>query len=143
VLQACAATSGCVAYIGISYRAQAVADGLGQAALENSAGKFELPTPATITDSVNSFVSLTPPNETISMIDGPSADGNGYPIVNYEYAVVSTQQPDAGRASAIKAFLSWVITAGNGAKYLDPVGFQPLSPSLVALGTAQIAEIGS
>ena len=38
-------------------------------------------------------MSLTPPNETISMIDGPSADG--YPIVNYEYAVVSTSQPDA------------------------------------------------
>ena len=143
VLQACATTPGCVAYNGISYLAKAQADGLGEAALENSAGKFTLPTPAAIADSVNSFVSLTPPNETISMIDGPSAEGNGYPIINYEYAVVSTRQPDAGQASAIRAFLTWVLTTGNAPAYLDTVGFQPLSPALVTLGEAQIAEVGS
>ena len=143
VLQACATTPGCVAYNGISYLAKARADGLGEAAIENSAGKFTLPTPTAITDSVDSLVSLTPPNETISMIDGPSADGNGYPIVNYEYAVVGARQPDAGRASAIRSFLTWVITTGNGRAYLGPVGFQPLSASLVTLGEAQIAEIGS
>ena len=143
VLQACAATPGCVAYNGISYLAQAQSDGLGEAALQNSAGNFTLPTAAAITDSVNSFVSLTPPNETISMIDGPSADRAGYPIINYEYAVVSTRQPDAARASAIRAFLTWVITTGNAPGYLDTVGFQPLSPALVTLGEAQIAEVGS
>jgi phosphate transport system substrate-binding protein len=143
VVKACATTSGCVAYNGISYLAMAQADGLGEARLENAEGTFTLPTAAAITDSVDSFVSLTPPNETISMIDGPSADGKGYPIVNYEYAVVSTHQRDAAQASAIRAFLTWVITTGNGAAYLDPVGFQPLSASLVTLGEAQIAEIGS
>jgi len=143
VLQACATTQGCVAYNGISYLAKAQARGLGEAALENSAGNFTLPTPAAIVDSVDSFVSLTPPNETISMIDGPSARGAGYPIVNYEYAVVSARQPDAGQASAIRAFLTWVITTGNAPQYLDTVGFQPLSGSLVTLGEAQIAEIGS
>jgi phosphate transport system substrate-binding protein len=142
VLRACATTPGCIAYIGISYLAKAQADRLGEAALENSAGAFTLPTPAAITDSVDSFVSLTPPNETISMIDGPSADGNGYPIINYEYAVVSTRQRDGARASAIKAFLTWVITTGNDQPYLKTVGFQPLSAPLVTLGKAQIAEIG-
>jgi phosphate transport system substrate-binding protein len=143
VLQKCAATAGCVAYNGISYLAKAQANGLGEAALENSAGKFTLPTPTAIVDSVDSFVSLTPPNETISMIDGPSADGNGYPIVNYEYAVVSRRQRDAVRASMIRAFLTWVLTTGNGPAYLRTVGFQPLSATLVTLGEAQIAEIGS
>ena len=143
MLQACATTPGCVAYNGISYLAQAQTDGLGEAALQNSAGNFTLPTPTAIADSVDSFVSLTPPNETISMIDGPSTGGNGYPIINYEYAVVSTRQPDAARASAIRAFLTWVITTGNAPGYLDTVGFQPLSPALVTLGEAQIAEVGS
>ena len=32
------------------------------------------------------------------MIDGPAA--GGYPIVNYEYAVVSTSQPSAGARPA-------------------------------------------
>ena len=141
VLSACAAASGCVAYNGISYLAQARSAGLGEAALANSAKNFTLPTASAIDDSVGSFASLTPPNETISMIDGPSADG--YPIVNYEYAVVSTRQPNAVAASAVKDFLSWVITTGNHTSFLGTVGFQALSPTLVQLGQDQIKEIGS
>jgi phosphate transport system substrate-binding protein len=74
------------------------------------------------------------------MIAGPAP--SGYPIVNYEYAVVKSVQPDAAKASAIKAFLRWVITTGNQAKYVNTVGFQPLPATLVALGEQQIAEIG-
>jgi phosphate transport system substrate-binding protein len=141
VVSACAATPGCVAYNGISYLAQAQSAGLGEAALANSTQNFTLPTASAINDSVRSFASLTPPNETISMIDGPSADG--YPIVNYEYAVVSTRQPNAVAASAVKDFLSWVITTGNHTSFLGTVGFQALSPTLVQLGQDQIKEIGS
>ena len=75
------------------------------------------------------------------MIDGPAP--SGYPIVNYEYAVVKSVQPDAAKASALRAFLRWVITTGNGPSYLKDLGFQPLSGPLVTLGEQQIAEIGS
>ena len=95
VLHACESTPGCVAYNGISYLSQAQAAGLGEAELANYSGDYTLPTAEAIQDSVASFVSLTPPNETISMIDGPSP--TGYPIVNYEYAVVSTRQPTRAR----------------------------------------------
>jgi phosphate transport system substrate-binding protein len=141
VLKACTDHPGCVAYNGISYLHQAQTAGLGEAALDNAAGKPTLPGADAIAASVGSFVSLTPPNETISMIDGPAADG--YPIVNYEYAVVSTHQPNAAKAAAIRAFLTWVITTGNNSSYLNTVGFQALSSTLVSLGKAQIAEIGS
>jgi phosphate transport system substrate-binding protein len=141
MMHTCQATPGCVAYNGISYLSQALAAGLGEAALANSAGQFTLPISATIQDSVADFVPIMPPDETISMIDGPAADG--YPIVNYEYAVVSTAQPDAGKAGMIRAFLKWVITTGNAASYLNTVGFQPLSSSVVTLDEQQIAEIGS
>jgi len=141
MLASCDATPGCVAYNGISYLPGAKQDGLGEAALANAAGQPELPTPQTILASISSFVSLTPPNETISMIDGPSS--GGYPIVNYEYAVVSTKQQSAAKASEIKAFLRWVITTGNQPAYLNAVGFQSLPPTLVTLGEAQIGEIGS
>jgi phosphate transport system substrate-binding protein len=139
VLHACETTPGCVAYNGISYLSQALANNLGEAELANYAGQYELPTAQAIQDSVASFVSLTPPNETISMIDGPSP--TGYPIVNYEYAIVSTRQPTADKASALRAFLKWVITTGNQPSYLGT--FQPLPEALVKLGEQQIAEIGS
>jgi phosphate transport system substrate-binding protein len=135
----CKATVGCVAYIGISYLTDALSRGLGEAQLANKLGQYELPTQATISVAVASFVSSTPTNETISMVDGPAS--GGYPIVNYEYAIVSVKQRSATTARDIKAFLHWAITTGNSAQYLDRVQFQPLPGPVVSLCDAQIAKI--
>jgi phosphate transport system substrate-binding protein len=136
----CKAAPGCVAYIGIAYLHTATAHGLGEAQLQNNAGAWELPNQASIDAAVQSFVSATPTNETISMVNGPSS--LGYPIVNYEYAVVSTNQPDAAKARDIKAFLHWVITQGNATQFLSLYQFQPLPKSIESLSDAQIAKIG-
>jgi phosphate transport system substrate-binding protein len=140
MLSVCEATRGCVAYIGIAYLSQATRAGLGEARLQNTVGQYVQPNQASIDAAVQSFVSATPPNETISMVNGPA--GNGYPIVNYEYAIVSTRQPDAAKARDIKAFLHWAITLGNSAQYLTTVQFQPLPKPIVLLSDAQIAKIG-
>jgi phosphate transport system substrate-binding protein len=136
----CTATPGCVAYVGIAYLSPATAGGLGYAALRNALGAYEAPVPKAIGAAVGSFVSSTPVNETISMVGGPAVAG--YPIVNYEYAIVSARQPSEARARDIKAFLHWAITSGNGPQYLSQVRFQPLPAPVVALSDAQIAKIG-
>ena len=134
------ATPGCVAYIGITYLTSAANGGLGYASLRNALGAYEAPAPKTIGTAVAGFVSTTPVNETISMVDGPAL--TGYPIVNYEYAIVSTKQRSAAKARDIKAFLHWIVTAGNAPQYLDQFRFQPLPASIVSLSDAQIAKIG-
>lgn len=136
----CKATPGCVAYIGIAYLTSATAGGLGYASLRNALGDYEPPTPKSIGTAVTTFVSTTPVNETISMVDGPAV--TGYPIVNYEYAIVSTRQRSTAKARDIKAFLHWVVTEGNAPQYLDQFRFQPLPASIVSLSDAQIAKIG-
>jgi phosphate transport system substrate-binding protein len=136
----CKATPGCVAYVGIAYLSSAIAGGLGYAALRNAQGAYEPPAPQAIGAAVASFVSSTPVNETISMVDGPA--GAGYPIVNYEYAIVNARQRSPAKARDIKAFLHWAITAGNAPRYLDTVRFQPLPRAVVSLSDAQIAKIG-
>jgi phosphate transport system substrate-binding protein len=136
----CAATPGCVAYVGIAYLSQATARGLGYAQLRNAPGAYEAPTAKAIGAAVGSLVSATPVNGTISMVDGPAA--TGYPIVNYEYAIVSSRQRSTAKARDIKAFLHWAITAGNAPQYLDQFQFQPLPASIVSLSDLQIAKIG-
>jgi len=136
----CEATPGCVAYVGIAYLTPATNAGLGYASLRNALGNYEPPAPKTIGTAVASFVSTTPVSETISMVDGPAV--TGYPIVNYEYAIVSTRQRSAAKARDIKSFLHWVITEGNAPQYLDRFRFQPLPASVVSLSDAQIAKIG-
>lgn len=138
----CAANKGCIAYIGISYLAKTQAAGLGTAAISNKSGKYLMPTAATISADASSFTASTPANEAISMINGPAA--NGYPIVNYEYAIVKTSQANAVQAEDIRAFLHWVVHTGQDATtFLDAVDFQPLPASVVAKSDALISKIGS
>jgi phosphate transport system substrate-binding protein len=140
MVTACAARPGCVAYIGISYLSAALAAGLGEAALASNAGQYELPTPATISAAVASFVSSTPATGTISMVDGPAP--GGYPIVNYEYAIVSRRQHRAAQARDLRAFLHWAITSGNAAQFLTANRLVPLPAAVAAQSDAQIEQIG-
>ena len=137
----CADTPGCVAYIGMSYLDQATQKGLGEAALANASGKYLLPDAKSIPAEAAGFASQTPANQVISLINGPAADG--YPIVNYEYAVVYSSQKDAATAQTLQAFLHWVVTDGGSQQYLGKVHFQPLPASVSKLSDAQIAQIAS
>jgi phosphate transport system substrate-binding protein len=138
----CAANKGCIAYIGISYLAKTQAAKLGTASIANKAGKFLQPTAATISAEASSFTASTPASEAISMIDGSAADG--YPIVNYEYAIVKTSQTSGVQAEDIRAFLNWVVHTGQSpTTFLDAVNFQPLPASVVAKSDALISKIGS
>jgi phosphate transport system substrate-binding protein len=142
MVQGCAATKGCIAYIGISYLSKTQDAGLGEAELKNSAGNFELPTAATVSAAAAALTGKTPANETLSMINGPATDG--YPIVNYEYAIVNTRQSNGTVAEDIRAFLHWAVHDGqDAATYLDAVDFQSLPATIVGLSDAQIAKIGA
>lgn len=137
----CAATKGCIAYIGISYRSMTNSDGLGEAMLQNGEGNYLLPGAASITAEAAHYASKVPANEAISMIDGPVA--GGYPIVNFEYAIVNKRQSSSSRASAIRNFLTWASspTKGSATKYLYQVNFEPLPSSVLFQSAAQLARI--
>ncbi len=134
----CQAIPGCVAYIGISYKSDTKAAGLGEAELANGAGQYELPTNATIAAAAASFPTI-PTTGTVSLIDS-SAPG-AYPIINYEYAIVQEIQPNADKAQDVQAMLYWAITTGNSGKYLSQVNFLPLPKAALAVSEALIAKI--
>ncbi len=140
-LPALAATPYSIGYVGISYGGAIAKAGLGTAMVENQNGKFLLPTPDSIADAAAQLDPRTPPYERISLVYAPG--DNSYPLINYEYAVVSKSQPDAATADALRSFLRWSIseTGGNAANYLKPVGFIPLPDFIRGLSEAQIRQI--
>jgi len=127
----CQRIPGCVAYIGISYESETQGDHLGLAALGNARGNYEVPAAGSITSEAAAFTPKTPADEAISMIYGDAA--GGYPIINYEYAIVPPKEQNATVGQAVKSFLDWAVslTGGNSASFLRQVNFQPL-PAAVA-----------
>jgi phosphate transport system substrate-binding protein len=135
----CQTIKGCIAYIGISYLAKTTAAGLGSASLANKAGKFTQATAKTINAALASFSGSTAASGSQSLINTSAA--KGYPIINYEYAVVKKAQPSAPQAAALKAFLKWTLTTGAASTFLSAVGFEPLPSNVLAIAQKQIAAI--
>jgi phosphate transport system substrate-binding protein len=136
----CKATAGCIAYVGISYLTQALQAGLGYAALVNAKGNAELPTATTIAAEAASFKHV-PANGTQSLIYGNAK--TGYPIVNFEYAIVNSTQSSSSKAKSIRSVLEWAVNAamGNSSEYLAQVNFQALPTSVVKQSLKQISSI--
>jgi phosphate transport system substrate-binding protein len=141
MVSGCKATPGCVAYIGISYQTQVLQAGLGYAALGNAKNQYVLPTQTSVSAEAAGFVKKTPANGTISLIYG-NID-QGYPIVNYEYAIVSNDQSSSSTAKNIRSVLEWAINPkqGSATSYLSQVNFQPLPSKVVAQSVKQILSI--
>ncbi len=141
MVSGCKATPGCVAYIGISYQTQVLQAGLEYAALENAKSQYVLPSQTSIAAEAAGFVKKTPANGTISLIYGPVS--GGYPIINYEYAIVSTNQSSSSDAKNIRSVLEWAISpkGGSATSYLSQVDFQPLPSKVVAQSVKQILAI--
>src|ERR1700733_941624 len=126
-----------VGYIGASFHADAEKAGLQTAMLENQDGKFLLPTPDTVTAAAASLTPRTPADERLTLVFAPGPDS--YPLINYEYAVVSAKQPNPQMAQAISNFLLWCIgpQGGNARSYLEPVHFIALPTPMRALREMQ------
>jgi phosphate transport system substrate-binding protein len=141
MVSGCKATPGCIAYVGISYLTQTLQAGLGYGMLKNVQGQYVVPTASTIGAEANYFVKKTPANGTISLIYGNAK--NGYPIINYEYAIVSNSQSSSSTAKNIRSVLEWAINPKYGAhnSYLSQVDFQPLPSKVEAQSIKQILGI--
>lgn len=141
MVRALAATPYSIGYVGISFHDPIAKAGLGTAMVKNQAGQFLLPTAATVGAAASELDPRTPADERLSLAFAPGAQS--YPLINYEYAVVSTDQPNAATADAVRQFLLWAVSieGGNAPKYLDAVQFIALPDFIRALSENQINRI--
>jgi phosphate transport system substrate-binding protein len=140
MLQTAQKTPYSVAYIGVSYKAEITNAGLGTAWIKNQAGNFLLPTKETVEAAASGLGSRTPPDERVCIAFAPGADA--YPLINYEYAIVSAKQADPATAAALRRFLLWtIVPSETNESYLDSVNFIALPPHIWELSQAQIQTI--
>jgi phosphate transport system substrate-binding protein len=130
-----------IAYIGTSLHDQIAKAGIGTARIGNQAGKFLLPDPNTVRAGAATLGPRTPPDERLSLVYAPGT--NSYPLIGYEYVIVSTKQPNPSTAAAIRTFLLWAIDScdGNSPKNLNSVRFIGLPEYIRALSIVQIEKI--
>jgi phosphate transport system substrate-binding protein len=129
-----------IGYVGVSNYADIAKAGIGTAALKNYSGEFLLPTPATIEAAAASLGPRTPADERLTLVNAPGP--NCYPLVNYEYAIVSSRQPSADVAAALRQFLLWATAPDEiNEKYLEDEHFIALPAHIWVMSHDQIMMI--
>jgi phosphate transport system substrate-binding protein len=138
---ACKGNPYSIAYIGISFKSATTQAGLGEAMLQNRAGKFVLANDRTVSSAAAATAAKTPKDERLSLIFAPGAES--YPIINYEYAIVNSAKAPPEIGKAVRAFLEWGVSpsGGNAPKYMNAVGFVALPPAIRKLSLGQLNAI--
>jgi len=140
VLQTVQKTPYSITYVGVSFHSEIAEAGLGTASLKSYSGEFLLPSPDTVAAAAASLSPRTPPDERLTLVNAPGA--NAYPLVNYEYAIVSTRQADPATATAIRKFLLWAIAPDEAnERYLEDAHFIALPAHIWVLSHDQIETI--
>jgi phosphate transport system substrate-binding protein len=129
-----------IGYVGISFHADIAKAELGTAALKSYSGEFLLPTSESIAAAAAALGPRTPADQRLTLVNAPGV--NAYPLINYEYAVVSTKQPSPATAAALRKFLLWAIAPSETNEgYLEKENFIALPAHIWVLSHDQIEMI--
>jgi phosphate transport system substrate-binding protein len=140
VVQALQRTAYSIGYVGVSFHTDLEKAKLGTALLKSYSGEFLVPTSTTIAAAAAALTPRTPPDQRLPLVNAPGA--NAYPLVNYEYAIVSTKQPNPETAKAIRRFLQWAIAPSEtNEKYLEDEHFIALPAHIWVMSHDQIETI--
>jgi phosphate transport system substrate-binding protein len=137
------ANVGGIAYVGVSYLSSINSDHLGQAKMENGSGNFELPDGATIAAEISSYGKFPSTGALNLVFSKVKAARFGYPIVNFEYAIVNPSALSANQLAGVKALLAWGMDPADGASstYLNPIDFKALPTSALAGAIALLKSL--
>jgi phosphate transport system substrate-binding protein len=128
-------TPGAIGYIELAY---AVQNAMPYASVQNKAGKFIVPSTASITAAANIPI---PADSKVSLTNTDAADG--YPISGFSWVALYKEQNYDSR-SKVKAanlvkLISWMIH--DGQKFSAPLNYAPLSPAAVKVGDALLKTV--
>ncbi len=129
-----------IGYVGISFADKVAAAKLGTAAMKSYSGEFLEANATTIAAAAASLTPRTPADERLTLVDAPGKDC--YPLINYEYAVVSKAQADAATAKTIRDFLTRAVAPDDdNQQRLAASHFIALPSTIWLKSQAQINQI--
>ena len=134
VAQIIKSTPGAIGYVDY---ADAKASGLTFAEVKNSAGNYVAASPSAA--SVSAAGVTVAPNLTFHAVDGSGA--GAYPITYQSWVLVYAAQPSSNDAAMLKAYLGYLLGAGQ--KTLTSLGYAPLPANIDSMAVAQLSKITS
>jgi phosphate transport system substrate-binding protein len=134
VAQIVKSTPGAIGYVDY---ADAKASGLKFADIQNKAGKYIAPS----TTAASAAAAGAPVASNLTFAAVWEGDATAYPITYQSWDLVYAKQPNAKDVKLLKAYIGYLLGAGQ--KLLPPLSYAPLPSSLDQKATAQLSQITS
>ena len=134
VAQIVKSTAGAIGYVDY---ADAKASDLSFASVENSSGDYIAPSPA----SASAAAAGVTPASNLTFAAAWASGASSYPITYQSWDLVYAKQASANDAALLKAYLGYLLGAGQS--LLGNLGYAPLPSSLDASAKAQLSQITS
>lgn len=127
-------TEGGIGYAEVSYAKGA---SLPMASIRNGAGQFEQPTGQATTAAL---AEATVPSDLTVKPNFTPTGASAYPIASTTWVVVAQKQTDAAKATLLKDFITYAVTAGQDSA--SSLYYAPLPSSLAAQDKTAATRIG-
>jgi phosphate transport system substrate-binding protein len=134
VAQIVKSTSGAIGYVDY---ATAKASSLTFASVKNQSGDYVAPSPTSASAAAAGVTAAANLTFAAAWASGASA----YPITYQSWDLVYAKQPNANDAALLKAYLGYLLGAGQ--QLLGSLGYAPLPSSLDQMAQAQLSQITS
>jgi phosphate transport system substrate-binding protein len=125
-------TPGAIGYVDY---ADAKASGLTFAEVKNSSGNYITASPTTASSSASDVT--VKPDLTFAAVNGSGAQD--YPITYQSWVLVYATQPSANDAAMLKAYIGYLLGAGQ--QLLPNLGYAPLPSNIDTQAKAQLSKI--
>jgi phosphate transport system substrate-binding protein len=134
VAQIIKTTSGAIGYVDY---ADAKASGLSFASVKNSSGAYIAPSPS----SASAAAAGVTPAANLTFAAAWASGAASYPITYQSWDLVYAKQPTANDAALLKAYIGYLLGAGQS--LLGGLGYAPLPSGLDSMAKAQLSQITS
>ena len=130
-------TKGAIGYVELAY---ALSNNMTVAQMKNSSGNFITPSLASTTAAAD--LPSFPADLNLLPVVSNSANAQAYPIVTSTYILAYDKMPDAAKAAALKAFVTWAL-GPDGTAIAQGLGYAPLPAAIKTAALAKVNAIGS
>ncbi len=127
-------TPNSIGYVELIY---AIQNHMGYGLVQNADGKFIKASLASVTEAAAGAAAKMKSDIRISITDATGA--TTYPICSFTYLLIPETISDSAKRDAIKAFLDWMLTTGQGS--VESLNYARLPKAVVGIEMKHLAEI--
>lgn len=136
VLQLVKQTPGTIGYLELSYAKE---NGVPVASIQNKAGEFVAPTPASTIAAIEAFQADLARDMRSPIVDPPASAKAAYPIAGFTFLLLPKDRPGKDEQVAVRDFIAYVLSTGQESS--EQLSYSRLPPFVQQEAQALLAQL--